>query len=223
MKLIDELFKRYEVVESALISYGFTNKDNKYTYSKHIHNNEFVLNIDINHGHINGLLLDTAFGDIFNQINQDVTGSFVTSLKEECKAILLDIRDKCFVKQSFIYSQTNRINLLITKKYKVEPEFLWEKFPGFGIYRNKNNQKWFAIIGNVSKNRIVGTDKLEVEVLGLNLGDNVPSLLNKEDIYPGYHLNKKSWVSIILDDSLNDEEIMSLVDLSYQVVNNKQK
>ena len=221
MKLIDELFKRYEVNESTLMSYGFISKDNKYTYSKYIHNNEFVLNIEINQGHINGVLLDTNFGDIFNQINQDVTGSFVTTLKDECKEILLDIRDKCFIKELFIYPQTNRINNLIFNKYKIEPEFLWDKFPGFAIYRNQKNNKWFAIIGNVSKNKITSADKLEIEVLGLNLGDNVSSFLTKKGIYPGYHLNKKSWISIILDETLSDEEIMSLIDMSYLVVANK--
>lgn len=37
-------------------------------------------------------------------------------------------------------------------------------------------------------------------------------------IYPSYHLSKKSWISIILDDTLSDKEIMNLVDLSYDNV-----
>lgn len=44
---------------------------------------------------------------------------------------------------------------------------------------------------------------------------------NKKGIYPEYHLNKKSWVSIILDDTLTDDEIMSLIDMSYQIVDSK--
>ena len=49
MKLIESLFKKYTLVEPSLVKYGFNKKEDSYTYSKHIHNNEFVLNIIIDH------------------------------------------------------------------------------------------------------------------------------------------------------------------------------
>ena len=36
-----------------------------------------------------------------------------------------------------------------------------------------------------------------------------------ERIFPGYHMNHKTWISIILDDSLDDETVMSFVKQSY--------
>lgn len=36
-----------------------------------------------------------------------------------------------------------------------------------------------------------------------------------ESIFPGYHMNHKTWISIILDDSLDDETVMSFVKQSY--------
>lgn len=40
--------------------------------------------------------------------------------------------------------------------------------------------------------------------------------LKQRGIYPAYHLSKKSWISIILDNTLSDDEIMKLIDISYE-------
>ncbi|MCR5232226.1 MAG: hypothetical protein K6B64_06235, partial [Acholeplasmatales bacterium] len=134
MKLIDELFKNYKLKKDSLISYGFILDNNVYKYTKTIHNGSFELDLIVKDNILNGKLIDTDFNDEYTQINQDVSGSFIASLKEECEEILLDIRDKCFIKELYISNQTNRIDKLIKDKYNVEAEFLWDKFPGFGVY-----------------------------------------------------------------------------------------
>lgn len=35
--------------------------------------------------------------------------------------------------------------------------------------------------------------------------------------FKAYHMNKKSWISVSLDDSLSDEEIIRLIDLSFEL------
>ena len=40
-------------------------------------------------------------------------------------------------------------------------------------------------------------------------------------IIPGYHMNKRHWNTIILDDSLPDEFILDQVDISYRIVFNR--
>lgn len=47
------------------------------------------------------------------------------------------------------------------------------------------------------------------------------NICNKKGIYIAYHMNKKNWVSIILDDTLTDNEIISLIDISYNNSNKK--
>ncbi len=131
MKLIDELFKKYKLKKDSLIPYGFILDNNAYKYTKTIHNGSFELYLIVKDNILNGKLIDTDFNDEYMQINQDVSGSFIASLKEECEEILLDIRDKCFIKELYIYDQTNRIDKLIKDKYNVEAEFLWDKFPGY--------------------------------------------------------------------------------------------
>ena len=46
--------------------------------------------------------------------------------------------------------------------------------------------------------------------------DQIKSILAKKGYYPAFHMNKKCWVSIILEDALTDEEIESRIRDSYE-------
>ena len=46
---------------------------------------------------------------------------------------------------------------------------------------------------------------------------------NYECIQPGYHMNKKHWNTIVFEDYLTDEEIISWIDDSYDLVKSKSK
>ena len=221
MKLIDELFKKYKLKEEKLIEYGFIFNDGIYSYNVLIHNNEFELIINIKDKRVDGKLIDKDFNDEYEQINFEITTSFIEALKKECEDILLDIRDKCFYKEDFIFSQSNEISKYINKSYNVKPEYLWESEPGFGVFRNPNTNKWFGIIMNIKKNKIIGKDGIEIEVLNVMLHDKTSYYLENKNIYPAYHMNKKNWASIILDESLSNDEVFNLIDISYNNSNKK--
>ena len=36
-------------------------------------------------------------------------------------------------------------------------------------------------------------------------------------IYPAYHMNHKTWISVVLDETLADEKIGELINTSYQL------
>ena len=213
MKLIDELLKKYKLKEENLISYGFIYNDDIYSYNKLIHNNEFELIIRIKNKMITGCIIDKDFNEEY-KIDNTFT-SFIEALKKECEDILIEIRDNCYYKEDFIFNQSNQISNYIKEKYNVSPEYLLESDPGFGVFRNKNTNKWFGIIMNISKNKIVGNDNKEVEVINLMLHDKTNYYINNETIFLAYHMNKKNWVSIILDESLANDIIFNLIDISY--------
>lgn len=132
-----------------------------------------------------------------------------------------DIANNCFEKEYFIYEQTNRIAKLINEKYDVSPEFLWDFVPDYGVFRNLRSNKWFGIVMNLDKSKIIQTETGEVEVLNLKLDNNVSKALKIKGVYSPYHSSKKNWVSIILDNTLSDKKIMKLVDLTYDISNIK--
>ena len=42
------------------------------------------------------------------------------------------------------------------------------------------------------------------------------SILSQKGYYPAFHMNKKCWVSIILEDALSDEEIQKRIRFSFE-------
>lgn len=219
MNIENEIFKRTHVNFEKLEDYGFKKNDDKYIYSKEfLENFKAEISIDKNGG-VSAKVIDLEFGDEYTNIRVENTkGEFVNRVKDEYKKILKDIRDKCFEKELFITPQANRIAKYIMEKYNDEPEFLWEKYTGSAIFRNKNNEKWYSLIMNIDKSKI-DEDSGEVEIIDLKAEESmIKNLIKEKGFYEGYHMNKKSWLTIILDDTISDEVIFSLIDNSYNLV-----
>jgi len=51
----------------------------------------------------------------------------------------------------------------------------------------------------------------------------VGSLLAQDGFFPAYHMSKGTWVSVILDGTVPDEQIFPLLELSYDSVVPKAK
>lgn len=223
MSIESEVFKKYIPNNNKLIKYGFKKSNNKYKFSKIFMNNTFRADIVIDaKGQIIGKVIELELDEEYINFRiEGNTGEFVGKVREEYKSILQDIVNSCFEKEYFIYEQTNRITKLINEKYNVSPEFLWDFVPDYGVFRNKRSNKWFGIVMNVDKSKIIPNKTGEVEVLNLKLDENVTKVLKLNGVYSPYHSSKKNWVSIILDNTLSDEKIMELVDLSYDISNIK--
>ena len=195
---------------------------NSYIYEKYFLDNEFkaIIIVD-NNGTVTGKVYDLQLNEEYTNIRTKMTGEFVSKVKDEYKNILIDIKNNCYEDNLFINEQANEITRYIKDKYSIDPEFLWEKYPFFGIFRNKNNNKWFALITNVDKSKIdEGNGK--VELLNIKLDSNkIKELLQNKGYYEAYHMNKKSWISIILNNTLKDKEIFELIDESYNIINKK--
>lgn len=222
MRLLEELFRRYQLDENRLIPYGFSYSDRIYSYERSIRDGAFVLKVEIKNQTIRARLIEVDLDEEY-PIDQPSIGEFANTLKEEYKEALKDIRDKCFIRQPFLSPQANRITQEIQKRYDVSPEFLWERFPGCGVFRNQKNQKWFGIIMDVEKKKIVGEDDALVEVMNVYLAEDSLKAIDHHTVYPAYHMGKGNWVSILLDDSSNDDRILSLIDRSFDLIQAKHR
>ena len=218
MTIEEEIFKTYKVNKNKLLKYGFT-KDNTYKYSKKIMNT-FEVQITIDTNNVIGKIYDLESQcEYTNYRVKDASGEFTSKIKEKYINILKDIRKNCFEKNYFIFEKSNNITSKIIQIYETKPEFLWKKHPGYGVFRNKKSGKWFAIIMNIDKSKIIPNKKGEIEIINLKLNDN--KYLKQKGIYPAYHMNKKSWVTIILDDTLKEEKILNLINISYEYSDTK--
>ncbi len=223
MELIKDIFYSYKLNEKKLEEYGFTPFNNVYSYKKNILNT-FEMRIIISSGKIDAKLFDKETSDEYNLIFMDrVVGEFVGQAREAFREVLLDIRDKCYSKVLFPSEQANRINKYIKKEYDVDPDFPWAKYSSYGVYRNMENNLWFGLIMDVEDNKLAPNAKGRV-VINIKPNKSIfADLLKIDGVFPGWHMNKKSWISVSLDDSLSDEFVQSLIDSSYNETIGKKK
>ena len=118
-----------------------------------------------------------------------------------------------------------RIIEFVKEKYKSEPEYLWNRFPEYAIFRHSDNKKWFSIIMSVCKRKL-GLDSDEVvDILNVKLSDPllVDMLIRQPGYLRGYHISRGNWVSILLDGSVPFDDICNWLNESYMVTASKQK
>lgn len=224
MQIEEEIFQKTQVDWSKLKQFGFQKSKAGYMFSTFFMNDEFRVDVLIDiQGKVSAHVFEVATGDEYTSFRVERhQGSFVNAVREAYKAILLDIKNNCFSSELFLSEQANRIAKYIIEKYHVSPEFLWEKFPGYDVFRNSLNQKWFAIIMDVDRSKFtVGSG--EVTILDVKVEEErMTTLLQQDGFYPGYHMNKRSWITVVLDDSVSDETIQQIIDDSYQLISAKE-
>ena len=109
---------------------------------------------------------------------------------------------------------------LVQEKYGNQLEYLWEKSPDTAVLRHEDNQKWYAILMRIPWDRLdKGRDGL-VESVNLK-HDQVADLLSQNGIYPAFHMNKRYWISLPLDDTLTDEKVLELFERSWFLTSKK--
>ncbi len=212
-----DIFKKSKVNIEALLIYGFIKEKDNYVFTKTIMDNKFLVKIFISKlGEVHGKIYDLSFDNeeytAYKRIN---AGSFASLVKLEYENILKDIKKLCFTTDYFLFSQTNRIIKRIIEIYHDEPQFLWEDTPDACVFKNKDTNKWYALVISTDKSKLTD-DTGKTEVINIKLdSQEVEILLTKKGYYKAYHMNKKYWISIIFDDTVNDDEIIKLVEKSY--------
>lgn len=215
MTIEETIFNRYLIDENKLLECGF-NSD--YVYTVDILDNTFKVIVTYVDKKITGKIIDLSFDEEYTNFRIERSGEFNLKIRSEYERILLDIRDKTCTKRTYIYDQANRIDKYIFSKYEVAADFPFKSSPYHGVYRNKDN-KWFGILMDIPFNKIDKNKSGLIEVINVKINPNdKDNLLKIEGIYEAYHMNKKSWISIILDDTLSDDLISELIDNSYKLV-----
>lgn len=108
--------------------------------------------------------------------------------------------------------------------YQSKPEYLWVKYPDYAVLRHSDNNKWYAIIMNVSKDKLGLDGTEEVDIMDLKCEpEMIGSLRMTKGIFAGYHMNKGNWISVLLDDSVDESMIYSLLDMSFSLTEDKKK
>ena len=220
MDYVTRVFKDKKPNIKMLLQYGFEKQENGYIYKTNIMNNKLTLFIQIScDNKITTKLIDNEFSEEYVLHLVDFAdGEFVTSVKHEFESVLMDISNRCFKKEVFKSYQARQVINYCFEKYGDSLEFLWEKVDDNAIIRRKDTNKWYVALLMVTKEKLGLEGEEKVEVLDLKLqSQKIEALIDNKTYFPAYHMNKKHWVTVLLSNNSNCEEIFRLIDTSYML------
>ena len=110
----------------------------------------------------------------------------------------------------------------IQSNYSTEPDYPWVKYPNYIVFRHQSNKKWFALIMDVSKNKLGLHEEDILDVVNFKCNPVLlGSLLDEKGFFPAYHMSKTNWITVALDGSVADDKIKMLLDMSFEMTEPK--
>ncbi len=99
-----------------------------------------------------------------------------------------------------------------------EPEHLWARYPDYTVLRHANNRKWYALFMGIERGKLGLPGEDVVNILNVKCNPLLlGSLLGSKGFLPAYHMNKDKWITVLLDGSIPKDEIMMLLNMSYDL------
>jgi predicted DNA-binding protein (MmcQ/YjbR family) len=121
--------------------------------------------------------------------------------------------------------EKKEIEELIKRQFKVVGDYPFEDDLEDEIFRHPENGKWFALLIKVSNARF-SLEPANGSSYLLTLKGNplqIPFELDEDHFHPAYHMNKKHWMSILLNETTPKEKTLRLLKTSYALTSPKKK
>ena len=211
-------FKNKRANANKLVKYGFALANGKYVYQTAIMDGELKLTVELDdNGEINTELYDVQTEDIYMlHLVESAVGAYVGRVRAQYDDVLHDIEQNCFDNDVFKQDFTREILSHACEKYNDEAEYLWKDLPDAAVIRRKDNRKWYVLLMTVLPKRLGLECDEPIEIVDLRFDvEELPLKIDGKRYFAGYHMNKKHWITILLDGSVELTEILDYVDKSY--------
>ncbi|MBR4054995.1 MAG: MmcQ/YjbR family DNA-binding protein [Clostridia bacterium] len=215
-----ESFKNRKVNTGKLLEYGFVLDAGVYVYKVPLVGGQMELTVEVSHdGEVATTVEDAAFGEEYVlHLVPHAEGAFVGQVRTEYGDILDDIAKKCFDLHIFREDQSRALIRHVEETYGDKLEFLWEKLPMAAVWRRKDNRKWYATVMVLKASKLLPDGDGMIEVMDLRIDPkDVDSTVDGRRFFPGYHMNKRHWYTVILNGSVPTEELFLRIAESYRL------
>lgn len=101
------------------------------------------------------------------------------------------------------------------REYGTEPDYPWGD--NSAVLRHKSG-KWYGLVMRVGRDKLGLPGEGAVDALNVKCDPMlIGGLLREDGYHKAYHMNKERWITIRLDGSVSEEDIRSLIDLSFSL------
>lgn len=214
----EDIFKNRKADRQKLLAFGFEATARGYVYRTDFVGGQMTLIVTADADRkLQTAVTDKASGDEYVlHLIAGAEGAFVGRVRTEYEALLEEIAARCFDIEVFKSAQARAVIDYVSERYSDAPEFLWQKFPDNAVVRRKDNRKWYAALLTVSRRKLGFESDEIVEILDLRMPpEDISSRVDGIRYLPGYHMNKRHWITLCLDGSLPNEELFARIDESY--------
>ena len=215
MKIID--VEKYNLSKEQLNGFGFKEEAEKLIYRKEILDSSFLIEIVFVNNQLMVEVYDIEFDEIYSLFSVDsAVGETVQNIREHVENLLSSILG--------LSDESEQINSEVVdycnNKYGENHVNPFKKHPDILAFVNEKN-KWYALLSDVEYNKLNKNTDITTKVKILNVKyptDRILEIIDNKNIFPAYHMNKKHWISIVLDKNIKLETIKELIDISYSLV-----
>lgn len=216
MNIIQSIFRYKKAVEEKLTEYGFIKENGCFVFRTLICDGSMQLTVKVGKDVLTEVL-DMETDEPYTLfLVESAEGEFVGKVRKEYICALEDIADKCFEKEVFKGAHTAFLIAYAREKYGSEPEFLWADTPDCAVLRRKDTKKWYAAILTVQYKKLGIERDGTVEIVDLRMKtEELEKTVDNKTYFRGWHMNKKHWVTMLLDGSAPIEELRTRLDESF--------
>lgn len=210
------LFKNRTADPQKLLGYGFLKESGAYVYTKPLAGGELEAKITVCGGEVSAKVFDVSLGDEYTlHLVDGASGEFVGAVRAEYEGLLRDVAEKCFNSDVF-KNQSKEIALYAEKTYGSRLEFLWADLPDAAVLRRADNAKWYAVFMKIHPRKLglEGEDPLDIMDVRYP-AELLEKILNGANFLRAYHMNKKHWLTAVLDGAVPTADLLRLLDQSY--------
>lgn len=112
----------------------------------------------------------------------------------------------------------------VTETYGITPDYPFEDDFTTAVFRHEGNRKWFAIAMRIPRGKLGLMGDGSIDVVNVKVSpEMLPSLWQEAGVFPAYHMNKRHWVTVLLDGSAGDELPVFLTGVSFDLTQTKRR
>ena len=209
------IFDKYTFNPQKALAYGFRADNGIYGIRKPLDQDGFYAVFHISENSIEVNVYEEPDGELYLPFHTNADGSFVGTIRAQVDEALDEILRSCF--------DTADVKALlleyVKEKYGTIPEAPWGYLNEYHTLNTSRRHKWYGLFMLIPY-RYLGVEKEgKIHVLNVKIRtEDIPSIVDHVHYFPSYHMNKKYWISILLDRTADTEQIKKLLDDSYAIV-----
>lgn len=205
------LLEQYDVDEAKALAYGFEREGGGLVLRRRLEGTEFCAVIRISGRSLEVTLEDEGGEYLPFNVKGNETG-YVSAMREKAALLLEDMKGKCLRK-------TDARQLLMdycSREFGTVPEAPWEDTPDYFTFKTARRKKWYALFMTIPYKSLGLEREGKLDVLNLKaVPDEVARLIDRKSYFPAYHMNKKYWLTVVLDKDADVQAAQALLRKSY--------